>query len=263
MADAISTINLKDSQGNYQPFSFIGAIHYGYCDTAAHQPLKTAYFSKFSPTQFDTITEGTMLAVRFIYGNSVDIYRLIINNTQNSVVTPNGVSPVILSNDIAYFVWNGTAWNMLLAPVPQVLYGTCSTEAEVVDKIVDVSGLRYDNNIGIPAGTVLIVRFTNSSPTTYNYLRLGVRSGSYTSGLTGLSVSSLNDNKKAWGAGDIRTFVKVDFGANNYEWVDIDDTSAALRDLDSRIPTKVSDLTNDSGYLTLSTLPVWNGSVTP
>lgn len=28
------------------------------------------------------------------------------------------------------------------------------------------------------------------------------------------------------------------------------------------IPTKVSDLTNDSGYLTLSTLPIWDGSVT-
>ena len=27
------------------------------------------------------------------------------------------------------------------------------------------------------------------------------------------------------------------------------------------IPTKVSDLTNDSGYLTLSTLPIWDGSV--
>lgn len=262
MADAISTINLKDSQGNYYPFSFIGAIHYGYCSTAATNPLKTASFSTFSPTQFDAITEGTMLAVRFDYGNSVNIYNLIINSTNNSVVTPNGVSPVILPNDIAYFVWNGTAWNMLLAPVPQVLYGTCSTEAEVVDKIVDVSGLRYDNNIGIPAGTVLIVRFTNSSPTTYNYLRLEVRSGSYTSGLVGLSVSSLNDNKKAWGAGAIKTFVKVDLGMNDYEWADIDSTSAALRDLDSRIPTRVSDLTNDSGYLTLSTLPVWNGSVT-
>ena len=263
MADAISTINLKDSQGNNYPFNFIGGIHYGYCSTAAHQPLKTASFSTFSPTQFDAITEGTMLAVKFYYGNSVDIYRLIINNTQNSVVTPNGVSPVILPNDIAYFVWNGTAWNMLLAPVPQVLYGTCSTEAEVVDKIVDVSGLRYDNSIGIPTGTVLIVKFTNSSPTTDIYLRLGVRSGSYTSGLDGLLVSSLNDGKKAWGAGAIRTFVKVQSSVSNYEWVDIDNTSAALRDLDSRIPTKVSDLTNDSGYLTLSTLPIWDGSVTP
>lgn len=32
--------------------------------------------------------------------------------------------------------------------------------------------------------------------------------------------------------------------------------------LDGTIPTKTSDLTNDSGYLTLSTLPVWDGSVT-
>ena len=30
----------------------------------------------------------------------------------------------------------------------------------------------------------------------------------------------------------------------------------------SQIPTKVSDLNNDSGFLTLSTLPVWDGSVT-
>ena len=27
------------------------------------------------------------------------------------------------------------------------------------------------------------------------------------------------------------------------------------------IPTKVSDLTNDSGFLTLATLPIWNGTV--
>ena len=32
--------------------------------------------------------------------------------------------------------------------------------------------------------------------------------------------------------------------------------------LDGTIPTKTSDLTNDSGYLTLSTLPIWDGSVT-
>ena len=29
----------------------------------------------------------------------------------------------------------------------------------------------------------------------------------------------------------------------------------------SIIPTKVSDLTNDAGYLTLSTLPVYDGGV--
>lgn len=28
------------------------------------------------------------------------------------------------------------------------------------------------------------------------------------------------------------------------------------------VPSKVSDLTNDSGYLTLSTLPIYDGSVT-
>lgn len=32
--------------------------------------------------------------------------------------------------------------------------------------------------------------------------------------------------------------------------------------LSGTIPTKTSDLTNDSGYLTLSTLPIWDGSVT-
>lgn len=261
MADAISTISLKDLQGNYHSFGMIGAIHYGNCSTDTGNTFKTASFSTFSPTQFDAITEGTMLAVRFVYGNNVNIDKLIINSTQNSVVTPNGVSPVIVPNDIAYFVWNGTAWNMLLAPVPQVLYGTCSTEAEVTDKIVDVSGLRYDNTVDIPAGTVLIVKFTYSSPTTYITLRLGVRSGSYTSGLDRLLVSSLNDHKKAWDAGAIRTFVKVRSGLNNYEWADINDTSAALKDLDSRIPTKVSDLTNDSGYLTLATLPIYNGGI--
>lgn len=29
----------------------------------------------------------------------------------------------------------------------------------------------------------------------------------------------------------------------------------------SSLPTKVSDLTNDSGYLTLATLPVYDGTV--
>lgn len=261
MENATSIITLRDPQGDYHSFSFIGAIHYGYCLTDAGNTSKTASFSTFGPSQFDTIAEGTMLAIKFEYGNRVNIYQLIIGSTHNSVVTPNGVSPVIVPNDIAYFVWNGTAWNMLLAPVPQVLYGTCSTEAEVTDKIVDVSGLRYNNTLGIPAGTVLIVKFTNASPTSYNVMRLGVRSGSYTSGTDRLLVSSLNDNKKAWGAGDIKTFVKVDLGMSNYDWVDIDGTKAALRDLDSRIPTKVSDLTNDSGYLTLATLPIYNGGV--
>jgi len=36
---------------------------------------------------------------------------------------------------------------------------------------------------------------------------------------------------------------------------------AAARATTATIPTKTSDLTNDSGFLTLSTLPVYDGTV--
>ena len=34
-----------------------------------------------------------------------------------------------------------------------------------------------------------------------------------------------------------------------------------VSDLESSIPTKVSELTNDSGYLTTATLPIYDGTV--
>ena len=44
--------------------------------------------------------------------------------------------------------------------------------------------------------------------------------------------------------------------------VSIDGASTDLYAPSVSVPTAVSELTNDSGYLTLSTLPIYDGSVT-
>ena len=158
-------------------------------------------------------------------------------------------------------------------------YGTCSTAAATKAKTVSISGFSSEQKHN---GCRVIVKFTYaqnaSGALTLNVSNTGAHNICQTTA-TGAAFHE-------WAANQIVSFVFYDnvwviddgahastdyYGKTRLSNSITDTSSVALTPkavydagyaTTSQIPTKVSDLTNDSGYLTLSTLPIWPGSMT-
>ena len=158
-------------------------------------------------------------------------------------------------------------------------YGVCSTSAGTQAKTVGIKGFY---SAQLVEGCRVVVAFTqeqayNGTPT-LNINSTGARS-IMTHNITPAGY-------REWRAGQIIAFVLYQgywviedgghadtafYGKAKLSNTIADDATMALTPkavydagyaTTSQIPTKVSDLNNDSGFLTLSTLPVWDGSVT-
>lgn len=57
------------------------------------------------------------------------------------------------------------------------------------------------------------------------------------------------------------TIIDTEIEKHNTSDTAHNDIRLSIKELSSQIPTKTSELTNDSGYLTLSDLPIYNGGV--
>lgn len=183
-------------------------------------------------------------------------------------------------------------WNKIKAYILQngIFYGTCSTAAGTAAKVATVSGVTE-----LKTGMTIAVKFTYSntkaSPT-LNVNSLGaipiMRYGS-----TAPSTSAAS----SWNAGAVITFT---YDGTNWQMHDWNNTTySALSEADMKtgtattsrlitaarlkeaveyhapvtsvngntgdvtvtVPTKVSDLTNDSGFITLADLPTYDGGV--
>ena len=158
-------------------------------------------------------------------------------------------------------------------------YGVCSTAGATQAKTVIISGITSQQ---IAEGCRVVITFTqeqgyNGTPT-LNINLTGARSI--------MTHNVTPAGYREWRAGQIIAFVLYQgywviedgghagtafYGKTKLSNTIADDQTTALTPkavydagyaTTSQIPTKVSDLNNDSGFLTLSTLPVWDGSVT-
>lgn len=157
-------------------------------------------------------------------------------------------------------------------------YGVCTTASETQAKTVSISGF---TSAQLVEGCKVTVRFTKMQ--LYNGIpTLNVSS----TGAKAIVTGGGNAGYCEWNSNQVLTFLYngthwviedgthagvLNYGKTKLSNTIADDQTTALTPkavydagyaTTSQIPTKVSDLNNDSGFLTLSTLPVWDGSVT-
>lgn len=153
-------------------------------------------------------------------------------------------------------------------------YGMCTTAAATQIKSVTITGF---TSADLVDGTQVTILFSYAQ--TYNgVLKLNVSN-------TGAK-SIVGDVKQyEWNASEAITFLYANnvwyiidskhatttyWGKTKLSNTIADDQTVALTPkavydagyvTSAALPTKVSELTNDSGYLTLATLPIWDGGV--
>lgn len=162
-------------------------------------------------------------------------------------------------------------------------YGTCTTAAATAAKTVSILGFTSADLVAGVRVTVLFSYANTVSAPSLNVTSTGAKTIARRASSASLTESA---GQYEWQANSIITFVY-----SGYVWV-IDDGNVATTTYygktklsngigssqttaltpyavysagyitSASLPTKVSDLTNDSGYLTLATLPIWDGSVT-
>lgn len=162
-------------------------------------------------------------------------------------------------------------------------YGVCATSATTQTKTVSISGFTSSDLV---AGVRVVVNF--QQPQTYNGVpKLNVSN----SGAKDIERAALTSSiyeyagRYEWNAGETVAFVYSGtywvienggtattgyYGKTKLSNTIANDQTMALTPkavydagfaTTSQLPTKTSDLTNDSGYITLADLPIYNGGV--
>ena len=202
-------------------------------------------------------------------------------------------SSVFSKGEVVDFVYDGTCW--LLMPSAQIVWsGICSTAANIADKTVNIYGLS-DEAIA-KHGTMLVVYFengntasnptlsVNNTPAEYISTSGSTASGSIFNCVFGANTHLLMRYYPA--TGYVPRWIDLTYRSISDSTVSDSSTTAAsskavrsayllasskyskpstgipASDLASGvIPSAVSELTNDAGYLTLADLPIYDGSV--
>lgn len=195
---------------------------------------------------------------------------------------------------LAYF-WGKVKSKFLRGNTGGVFYGTCSTAAGTVAKVVECTDFTADN---LKAGAIIIVTFTATNSGAVASLTMNVNS----TGAKPIKYINNGTLENLSSAGYLKANTEYPFyydGTNWVVWFNCNTTYSALSEADMHtgtattartitaarlkeaveyhapvtsvngstgdvtvtIPTKTSDLTNDSGFITLSDLPIYDGSV--
>lgn len=203
---------------------------YGTCDTAQTDSAKTVTLDGFKAV------DGAIVAVRF--SNAVDkIYTLNVNSTGAYKVTKSGLTP---------------------------------SGASAADSFPELAAAR--------SLAVFVLKRTTSG-TMYHYLGASYRTASSTrNGLMtsddkvkldgiedGAEANPTNVSVFANDAGYLTTFTETDPTVPSWAKASSKPSYTASEvgalPASTVIPSKTSDLTNDSGYITLADLPIYNGGV--
>ena len=196
------------------------------------------------------------------------------------------------AGQVVDFVYDGTEW-VICAPSKLTLYTDCYTAADTAAKTTVVNGFSkadrallavcfaYGNTAGSPTlnvnslGAFPIVTIRQSSPASY------ITVGKYSAGyhLLMLEKSAITGYTYVWN--DL-TYLPISDEMNSSSSITYASSKAVrsaynlasskyskpltgipASDLASGvIPSSVSELTNDAGYITLADLPIYDGSVT-
>ena len=193
------------------------------------------------------------------------------------------------------YLWGKIKSKFLMGNSGGVFYGTCSTAAGTVAKVVDCADFTADN---LKAGTIIIVTFTATNSGAVASLTMNVNS----TGAKPIKYINNGTLGNLTSAGYIKAGTEYPFyydGTNWVVWFNYNSTYSAMTesemhtgtatsartitaqrlkqaveyhapvtsvngstgDVTVTVPTKTSELTNDSGYITLADLPIYNGGV--
>lgn len=231
MAQTVRSLKLP----NGESYSFYGRSYYGVCNTGAGTASKSVSITGFISTELVT---GTKVSVLFSLGNTSTAMTLTVSSTGTKSVYYQGSQAVARfpAGTTIDLIYSGSRWDIVGLREPD-WFGSCTTTAVNSIKEVTITGF---SSAALYEGTKVTVRFSNAQ--SYDGVpALNVSS----SGIKNIQTSAgVYAGKDAWKAGAIITFVYY----SGY-WV-MDGGGQAI-----------SSFNNDAGYLTLSDLPIYDGSV--
>ena len=238
-------------------YEFYGATYYGNCNTAASTAAKTVSISGFTSA---SLVQGTKITVCFDNGNTQAYPTLNVSSTgaKSLYWQGNQYNAVIPANTWVDLVYHSGYWNIVGVRQPD-WYGACGSAGNTKDKTVSITGFTSANLIN---GTQITIRFTNAQ--TYNGTpTLNVSS-------TGLALIQskvgLNAGQYEWQDGQVITFVYYDGAWVIEDGAHADTTYWGKTKLSNTIANDATvaltpKAVYDAGYLTLSTLPIYDGTV--
>lgn len=251
----ISSNNGTDVIYSYEDYATIpinkGFTFYGTCSTTASTTAKVVTCSGFD------LQQGNIIGILFTTANTAATPTLNVNGTGAKSIyigasTPNSTTNVLKwsANTMVYFLFDGTYYRYITSVAAgsvaqprgaNTWYGTSSTGATTQAKTSTI------DNFVLTQGAVVYITFSTantyaSAKITLNINSTGAKDIYYNNAVT----SSMNT--LLWSAGETLTFV---YSGSYWYYV-------------GKSVNKVSQLTNDNGYITSSSLPTitLNGSST-
>ena len=211
---------------------------YGTCSTTASTSEKAVVID--DPNW--KLEIGNIIAIKPSVSNSASNVKFNVNGTgayplwyNNAEYTSSSTAYTGYANRTTFYIFNGTHWVWLgqsyVSSVTNASlgqgYGVCDTAESTLAKACTIS------SYNLSVGGIVSIKFTNAVPanSTLNIRTRGAKPIFYR------GVAITNGIIKA---GDIATFI---YDGTNYHLISLDN---AVGD----VPTKTSQLTNDSGFIT-------------
>lgn len=295
MANLTKSLVMPDGEA----YEFIGRQYYGVAETVNNNLVLQVDIAGFTLESLIAGTRISVLCE--VDPDSYPANSLNVSNTgaKNISTNSSGTNTVMLrglwtKGDIVEFLYDGQKW-LYINSRPRMFYAVCETAADTAAKVA-TKVMPYGIPVnGVTEGTMVVVNFSKGNTASYPTLSVGGTTAakiirSYTNATDDVSVGAFNPG--------VYLCVYVKLNSADYRWVlvghaQLSDSvtlgssttyasSKAVSTLNSAvvqkytkpsggipasdiasgvIPTAVSDLTNDSGYLTLADLPIYDGSV--
>lgn len=225
---------------------------YGTSSTAAGTAAKEVTCSNYVPAA------GDIISILFSTANTAATPTLNINSLGAKTIyagsaTLNATTNVLKwsANTLLTFVYDGTNYRYISSRAAATVippdgagtwYGTCGTAATTQAKTSTIANYR------LMPGAMVVLRCTTANTYTSAKITLNINSTGAKDIYVNNAVTS-STNTLLWAVGDVLTFV---YDGTYYRFVssDADRKKANVSD----IPTTVSQLTNDAGYVTSSIL---------
>ena len=224
-------------------------VWYGTCSTTASTAQKDVTCSGF------TLNTGNIIGVLFSTANTAATPTLNVNSTTAKSIyigssTPNSTTNVLKwsANTMVYFQYDGTyfryitsvsAGSVIPSRGSNTWYGTSSTGATTQAKTSAI------DNFVLTKGAVVYVTFSTANTYTTAKLTLNINSTGAKDVYYNNAVTS-STNTLLWNAGETMIFI---YSGSYWYYV-------------GKSVTKVSQLINDSGYITSAPSITLNGSTT-
>ncbi len=243
MASKVQGIIQKINPDGGSTVYSIAPTVYGYCETAANTAAKTVDMTGFTN---DNLVEGTTIFVKFKYANTASSPTLKVGSADAKNLYQYGTTKMgttdanggWYANSVMCLTYDGSGWvrtyttgnteytNLKLGQG----YGTCTTAESTTAKVGIMSS--YE----LTTGGIVAIKFTYAVP------------ASSTLNINSKGAKAIYYRGAAIPAGKIKAGDTAYFMYNSYyHLLGVD----RIED----IPTKTSDLTNDSGFITASDIP--------